>query len=300
MKRKVIQLAGKTFVVSLPSKWVKQQGIKKGDEVDVEGQNNKLVINTKTEPFEQKIADVADLKVMLHRYIGALYKAGYDEIEIRFETPEQLDIIQKVLMRTCIGLEITKQGNKYLVAREISKTEPEEFENVLRRTFLFLMGIGEESLEAIKNKKTKEIEQMILRDDNVNRFTDFCRRIINKGRYEKLRAAPLYFIVEELEKIGDDYGDMCRYVKENPVGLTKEIEEVYKETNAFFREFYELFYKFDFKKIEKFGIKRNGLKEKIKKAVMKAKKEEIPLLIYLGRIAESIFDMSGPLMTGIR
>ena len=35
MKRNVIQLAGKTLVVSLPSKWVKLNSVKKGDELNV-------------------------------------------------------------------------------------------------------------------------------------------------------------------------------------------------------------------------------------------------------------------------
>lgn len=298
MRRKVIQLARKTFVVSLPSKWVKQQGIKKGDEVDVEDKDSRLVINTKNEAVEQKNIDVSALNTMLGRCIGALYKGGYDEIEVRFETPEQLDIIQKVLMRTCIGLEIVKQGNKYLVAKEISKSEPEEFETVLRRTFLFLMNIAEESLEAMKNKKMNELKKLTFRDDTINRFTDFCRRIINKRRYDKSKGAPLYFIIEELEKIGDNYRDMCRYFREHPMNLTKKIEEIYKETNALLREFYELFYKFDFARVERFGIRKKELTEKIKRALMKAEKEEVMLLLYLDRITESLFDMSGPLMSG--
>ena len=47
MKRKAIQLASQTIVVSLPAKWVRQQGIKKGDEIDVEERGKELVIGNK-------------------------------------------------------------------------------------------------------------------------------------------------------------------------------------------------------------------------------------------------------------
>ena len=44
MKRKAIQLANQTLVISMPSKWVKEQGIKKGDEIDVEEKGKRLMI----------------------------------------------------------------------------------------------------------------------------------------------------------------------------------------------------------------------------------------------------------------
>jgi len=296
MKRKVIQLAEKTLVVSLPSKWVKQQGIKKGEEVDVEPKNNTLLISTQSFPAEQKKTDVSGLNVMLGRYVGALYKAGYDSIEMRFKTKEQLETIQNILMRTCIGLEITEQGSRHIIAKEISKTEPEEFEGVLRRLFLFLISVAEDSVEAIKNSRFDEVEKITLRDDNINRFADFCRRIINKKRYDKLKESPLYFIVEELEKVGDNYRDICRHVSENHVKISRETERIFGETNAFLREFYELFYNFDFPRLEKFGSKKKPLTLEIRNAVMKAGKEDIPVLIHLYSITEGVFDMNGPLI----
>jgi len=47
MKRKIIQTAGKTMVVSLPSAWVKKYGIKKGEEVEVEERGAEISVSTK-------------------------------------------------------------------------------------------------------------------------------------------------------------------------------------------------------------------------------------------------------------
>ena len=44
MRRKIIQLAGKTLVVSLPSDWVKELGLKKGQEVEVSRVGRSMVI----------------------------------------------------------------------------------------------------------------------------------------------------------------------------------------------------------------------------------------------------------------
>ena len=45
MERKAIQLAGKTLVVSLPSKWAKKFGISKGDVLFVEEIDTALDLN---------------------------------------------------------------------------------------------------------------------------------------------------------------------------------------------------------------------------------------------------------------
>ena len=49
MKRKVIQIAESTQLVSLPRKWALKYGVKKGDEVDVLEEGNKIVVSTGVE-----------------------------------------------------------------------------------------------------------------------------------------------------------------------------------------------------------------------------------------------------------
>ena len=47
MIRKVIQLASRTLVVSLPSKWVKTVNVQKGDEIEVIEKGDQLQGNLK-------------------------------------------------------------------------------------------------------------------------------------------------------------------------------------------------------------------------------------------------------------
>ena len=41
MRRKVIQIAGSTQLISLPRKWAIRQGIEKGEELNIDEQGNK-------------------------------------------------------------------------------------------------------------------------------------------------------------------------------------------------------------------------------------------------------------------
>ena len=45
MKRKVIQIADSTQLISLPRKWAQKFNIKKGDELEVEEHDNKIVVS---------------------------------------------------------------------------------------------------------------------------------------------------------------------------------------------------------------------------------------------------------------
>jgi len=81
MKRKVIQIANSTQLVSLPRKWALEQGIKKGDEINVSIIGNALLINTDRDSSTKKEIDldVTDVdRTTLINVIRALYRKGYN------------------------------------------------------------------------------------------------------------------------------------------------------------------------------------------------------------------------------
>ena len=150
MKRKVARIGPSTLMISLPSKWAKKYGLKKGDELDILENNEKLIVSTQDEISKKELEiNVSSLDLMLYRLIGAVYKSGYEQVKIVFNTPKQLETIYDVLRKTCIGFEIIEQSKNFIVIKEISKPEQQEFENVLRRNFLFLLSVANDSLDSV-------------------------------------------------------------------------------------------------------------------------------------------------------
>ena len=298
MKRKVIQLAGKTLVVTLPTEWARKYNVKKGDEIDVDEIKNKLVIGSEKELGKEKISlDVSGLSPMIYRILGAVYKAGYDEVEVRYESEKDLEEIEEVSKREFIGFEIVKKGKNSLVIKSVSEINYKEFDNVLRRTFLLILEIAEDGLKAIKNSDKKMLLKLIELDKEVNKYADFCRRILNKKGYASFVKTPtIYFIVEELEKVSDAYRDLCKASTEIDKKIDKDIEAVFNDVNVFFREFYELFYKFDMNGLAEHGKKRNALNKNIKNLMKTTSKEELLMLFFLSLIVEEIFNMNGVLI----
>lgn len=82
MRRKVIQLAGKTLVVSLPSKWVKKTVVNKGDELEITENGHSLVISQiEKKVCTRTVIDVSGLNASLvWRYLTAAYIKGIEDI----------------------------------------------------------------------------------------------------------------------------------------------------------------------------------------------------------------------------
>ena len=293
MRRKIALIGPSTLMVSLPSSWAKKYNLKKGNEIEIEENQSRLIISTDKETAKKEITiDVSSLDTMLYRFIGAVYKSGYEQVKIIFKNPKQLETIYEVLRNTCIGFETVEQSKNYIIIKEISKPEKNEFENILRRNFLFLLSVAKDSLEMIKSQNFEELKNVILKDLQINKYSDFCRRLLNKRALTENNSA-LYCIVEQLEKIADMYRELCRYVYENNIKVEKEILEIYESINNFLSDFYGAFYKFDLEKIESFGSRRNNILDLIRNSKPKDKN----VLFYLNNIFTMTYDLNGVLMT---
>ena len=299
MKRKVIQIAGSTQLVSLPREWAKQQGIKKGDELEVNVQGDKIVVGKegKENQFNRIELDVTNLGARVRKIVGAAYKGGYDEVKFNFSGGDELQHIQEILKSHCVGFEIVEQNPDYVIARKISDEIYGEFDAVLRRTFLTLLTMAKEGFDAIKNQQISRLRNVILMDSSVNKFTYFCRRVLNKRGYPDFKkTAPLYYIVDELEEVGDQYKLACHLILDNKLKLNKKLLEIHQEMNKQLEAFYELFYKFGLDKLVLFLEKKASLDAKIKRLLGKLSAIEHRLLFCMFTISEKLNEMDGPLV----
>ena len=205
MIRKTIQLAHKTLVISLPSKWVKQYEIKKGDELHIELNKNELKISLpKPQIKKSKTINAEEWDKLLSRYIVSLYDQGFSEFAIKYNSPEMLKRIQTATAHM-IGFEMVKQTKNFVVIRDITGPSDVEFSTILRRLFLLVLDVFQDGIEAIKTNNKKQIQTLILKDVEINKFAHFCLRKIKKGDVKEEQKARVYFTTcILLEKIAYD------------------------------------------------------------------------------------------------
>ncbi|MFH1589331.1 MAG: phosphate uptake regulator PhoU [archaeon] len=295
MIRKAIQLAGKTLVVSLPSKWAKKNNIVKGDELIVDEEEKSLVISTeKLKEREKIVLNTAELGKYDPLYIAYLYQAGIDEIRINYDDQSVFTAIQEKLP-DLMGYEIIDQGQNYVEIKNISIELEEEFENILRRTFHIIEEMGRSSLEAIKENNKGKLKVVLPLENSVDKFTDFCKRVLNKRGYKDSKKTQFYYvIIRDLEKIADYYEKISSYVIENGFNLSKELIELYNEANEFFSLFHKLFYKFDKDKASEFQKKKKELSKKANELMKTSKREELYIVYNLMSFVKMTGNLYGP------
>jgi len=276
MKRKVISQGHNTLTITLPSQWSRKFNLKRGSEVDVIERDNGLFISTEKQQEDKKTEfDISGLDIpTIWKYFMAVYREGYDEVLIKFnpelklENPykffcrHNLDLKYKGekrspiefvndLVNRFIGYEIISHDENSVLIRDMGLPSSKEFDTSLRRVFLLIQQMAEETCEALKKSNPKILNRIHDVDINLDKFRDYCIRILNKISHKETRKTSLLFsTLLLLELIGDEFKTISHHILydfkkadfKNIIDIADSIKE---QLDLFFI----LFYKFDKEKI---------------------------------------------------
>ena len=154
-----------------------------------------------------------------------------------------INMIQETINRF-IGMEIIEQHGTCCLVKDITNIDGSEFDSALRRIFYLIESSAELALKALKSGRIEGAYEGEVNDNSVDRFSDYCMRILNKVGYSNYKKTPaMYTIVSLLEFVGDEYKRMAAHVKENGT-VRKELMNLAGEVVAQFHAFHEFFYRF--------------------------------------------------------
>lgn len=274
MKRKIIKQGHNTLTLTLPAEWTKRFNLQAGREIDIDERDNGLFISTEKNSQDKKTEfDITGMDIpTIWKYFMAVYREGYSEIVVKFdpkleiESPykfltlhrfdlkyhkqrEKISIIEALqgFVNRFIDFEIVEHGKDYVVIKEMGDLTSKEFDNSLRRVFLLLQQMAEDILESIKTGNPKIVSHMHDVDINLDKFHDYCIRILNRvGNKEPRKTSLLFSTLYLMELIGDEFKNiaihlMHDYSKVKLINMATFMESVRDMINAF----YDMFYKFD-------------------------------------------------------
>jgi phosphate uptake regulator len=298
MRRKLIQHGLSSLTLSLPRKWVKEKELKKGDEIEVAENSGNLVLSLdKTRPHRKIEIDLSGAGTMLKKILGATYKTGYDEVKIKFSNPEELEKVRTLIREQFRGFEIMSQSKGDITIKNVAELNFKDFDDTFKRFFTVINQVSEESFDAISKNDFEWAKNITFLKKEIDRYADYCRRMINLGYSpENKRIPPLYTIIEQLEKVSDNYKELCRYISEKKIILDNDLKRISREISDFLGDFYFLYYNFSFDKAIELGNKKEKIQTKIDSALLKGHSKEIIPVVYYDRILNLIFDLNGPLM----
>ncbi len=289
MKRKVIQLAGKTFVVSLPLKWAVLHNIKKGQELEVELGNNQLSVFTKNFKTALKTELFLDCnEEFAKRRINTLYKRGFDQITVTVNNSRLLNQIQEEL-NILLGFEVIDRSERSCVIKNIALQSEEELHVLLRRVFLINLEMTRLTEKLLQKKEEETLNELKNLEVMNDKLTNLCKRILNTQVNQRMDKTNLtYCLLWCLEKIADEYRWLGEQI--NQSRITPEMTRLIANINSFHRLFYEIYCKFNESKATVFSKEY----EKLKQESFEFTKKNPLIGHHAINIVQNLYELAGP------
>ena len=290
MRRKVIQQGPSTLMVSLPSKWVKENNVKKGDEITLDVTNNQLVLYTEQKQEKKTEVRIDRREEYLDRILMNKYRQGYNEVIVYYKDPDVIDDIKGTL-RYLLGFEIVDQTAASCTIKNISEGSDENYEVMFRRLFQIMLTMAESCLEYAETKDDKKRKAAIDLRETLIKLEQFNLRLINKETSFSLQKKSLeYFYVWNIATFGKIWASFARKpLSENPT-FSKEDISFLKEVVQYTRDFYSTFYKRDRKNLLDLKKRLYSLRPVGRERLEKS--ENTFIMFYLLRIINRFYEIS--------
>ncbi len=231
---------------------------------------------------------------MTHRIVGALYKAGYDEMILTYGTSHEAKAILEGA-QSMQGHQVMKHEKNTITIQRIMNMDTETFDALYRKCFQMVQEMAQETKKALEKNDKEKMEEVILKDNLMAVFADYSRRMLLLG-YAQEHIAEQYHIVVQLEKIADRFKYLCRWYLEYKEKPSKDMEELLGEICTFTAHFEALYYNFSLAKAAEFGKERRRIEQKEEEIMAKIQKKEIKPFSYCMSIRSMLFDLNGPLL----
>ncbi|HDP73425.1 MAG TPA: phosphate uptake regulator PhoU [Candidatus Woesearchaeota archaeon] len=230
MKRSLIQLNETTYAVTLPSKWVKRNSLKKADSLEVIESGGKIVISAGSQKnAKEKTQIELDLSGSSRKNawfsITSSYIAGFDIIEMKINRRINKDIEE--ISQILIGSALLSKSDSHATLICVSEAREDFQEDVLNN----LIFRFREHVSSVKDARTPEMKSSFReKDHELNRFIFYSLRALNKRKEEDKTK---YLMIYSLEQICDSISDSVARGASLP--NWKKLEGIFMEiTNLYF------------------------------------------------------------------
>jgi phosphate uptake regulator len=290
MRRKVIQQGPSTLMISLPISWVKENRIRKGDEINVEIINNQLIASPDTAREKKEVIAIPSKEKYLDRLIMTRYREGYNELIVKYDDPETIEQVRETL-KYLLGFEIIDQTPHSCTIKNISEGSDEDYPSTFRRLFQIMVTMSESCLEYARTGDEKILKVAIDLRETLVKLEQFSLRMINKQNSYSLQKKSLeFFYVWNLGAFGRMWSSLARYCLEKKPKLAKQDIEFMHAIVQYVQEFQAAFYKRDTDKILRIKKKLYDLRPVGAKLLDTSKHKLV--VFYLLRTLNRVYEVS--------
>ena len=219
--RRVQITGGSSYIVTLPKEWIKSLNIHKNDPIGLFQQSDgTLLISSKMDREqtqrikEFRVDNNVDYEFLSRKLIGA-YIAGYNSIKIKSKgrMPSGIRITVRNFTQTTIGQEVVEETDNSITIKDLLNPAEMPFHRTIKRMHIMTKGMYEDTIHALKNNDKELAEDVLKRDNEIDRLHWLVARqhniiLRNINFAEKMGittgvATTSFLISRIIERIGD-------------------------------------------------------------------------------------------------
>jgi len=243
--RKVQVTGGSTYTVSIPKTWANDNGVSAGSTVEFYPEGDSLFMTpTGGDERTEGTLDITGLEGSeLVRAVMTMYVSGFDVIVLDSSriTNDQRGAIRDAV-QSLVGLEVLEETKDEIVIRDLLDSSELSIHNAVTRMRLIAASMLEDALLALRDLDRDLANDVIQRDDDVDRLWMVVSRIFRATLRTPKASEELgipregcfdyHSSARQLERIGDHATKIAHLTLEIDQEIPKEIVTAIEELHA--------------------------------------------------------------------
>ncbi len=313
--RKLQVTGGSTYIISLPKRWVTQNGLEKGSPLLIRQEENgtlavlppELGKQEKTEEALIKVSAKDNSEAVIRKTVAA-YLLGYNIIHIRAKDQQEIlsrqrNAIKIFARNMLVGTEIVTDSSTNLTLQILLSYPELSVPSALRRMSIITASMHKDAITALKNIDYQLAKDVRATDYEVNRFHLYIirqlkmaiqnPRIITEIGLKKPKDCLGYRLITKMvERTADHATNIAKNVLLLKKRLDEEFLQTIQEMNevsiSSFETAIESLFRLDFDLAESVIAKANKIVSLEKKVLLSSKETDIEEIANLRLVIESV------------
>ncbi|QLC33855.1 phosphate uptake regulator PhoU [Halarchaeum sp. CBA1220] len=244
-RRKVQVTGGSTFTVSIPKDWAREHDVEAGDEIAFHPDSGSLLLSpVSDDEAERGTFDISGMEGdALTRTVMTMYVSGFDVLVLEADriTSAQRRVVRNAT-QGLVGLEVLEETGDRIVVQDLLDSSELSIHNAVRRMRLIALSMLDDAVTALCENDHDMAEDVIERDDDVDRLWFVVSRIF-RGALRSPRTAQEIGVSREtcfdyhssarqLERIGDHAAKIANVALELDEEVPAEAAEALADLHA--------------------------------------------------------------------
>jgi phosphate uptake regulator len=217
-----LQMTGRSsYILTLPKEWINSSQLKKNDKIGIISQSDgtllitpKIYRENSRRETQIEVDDKIDESFLFRQLIGA-YISGYNSIMIISKTGLSVSVrnIVNQFIQTTVGQEVMEETDKSITIKDLLNPIEMPFNNTIKRMQIVVESMNKDVMRALLTKDKMLLEDVILRDNNLDRLHwlvarqyNIISRNINLAKKMEISvgmSSTSFLISRTVERIGD-------------------------------------------------------------------------------------------------